>query len=250
MGATAVGIDLAGGRIAIGSAAGVRLASVTTDACVITPSGDFPEPIAVEAPEGISTLVFTGGRLLVAGPGGGAIIELADASSIACPQLKSEASVLPAGLVMTVNTGEAGYDLVDIDGPTCRREAKNQFPALALAQVATTSDGLFVAGRLSSVEGSSGVARLGDGKSLWEAGAGGLFASLDGLGVCGDDLCVLDASNAQLVRLSQTWASPTPPPTWNRAPAGWSRPPDPVCHSSASTSLADRCPTSPERNPP
>jgi hypothetical protein len=105
---------------------------------------------------------------------------------------------------MTVNPGEAGYDLVDIDGPTCRREAKNQFPALALAQVATTSDGLFVAGRLSSVEGSSGVARLGDGKSLWEAGAGGLFASLDGLGVCGDDLCVLDASNAQLVRLSQT----------------------------------------------
>ena len=158
----------------------------------------------IDAPEGISTLVFTGGRLLVAGPGGGAIIELADASSIACPQLKSEASVLPAGLVMTVNPGEAGYDLVDIDGPTCRREAKNQFPALALAQVATTSDGLFVAGRLSSVEGSSGVARLGDGKSLWEAGAGGLFASLDGLGVCGDDLCVLDASNAQLVRLSQT----------------------------------------------
>ena len=143
---------------------------------------------------------------MVAGPGGGAIIDLAGASSVGCPLFKSEISRLPSGLVMTVNPGEAGYDVVNIDGAICEQQAKNRFPALALAQIAATADGLFAAGRLSSPDGpdGGGVARLDDGKSLWEAGAGGLFASLDGLGVCGNDLCVLDGGNAELVRLSQT----------------------------------------------
>ncbi|MDO8391633.1 MAG: Hsp70 family protein [Actinomycetota bacterium] len=201
--ATAVAVDLAGGRIAIGTDSAVRIASVSATGCAISTDPEFPDPIAVDTPEGTNTLMFSDGLLLVAGSGGGSIIDLDDGTAASCPLFKAEILRFPKGLVMTFNAGERGYDTIDVTTPTCTIDEEGKFPLLALVHVASVPDGIFVAGSLLSGQGEGAVSRLEAGESIWDTGAAGTFGSFDGLAVCGDFVCVLDLGNGDLVRLSQ-----------------------------------------------
>jgi len=202
-GATAIAVDPAGGRIAIGTDTTVRIASVSAAGCTISTDAEFPDPIAVDTPEGTSTLLFADNLLLVAGSDGGSVIDLADGTARSCPLFKAEILRFPRGPVMTFNAGERGYDVIDVTTATCTIDEEAKFPVLALVQVASVGEGIFVAGSVISGQGDGAVSLLEGGATVWDTGAAGTFESFDGLAVCGSHVCVLDLGNGDLVRLSQ-----------------------------------------------